>query len=163
MSISVADADLDDPGHAQGLIAVLDAYAREAIGGGQPLTPEVRSRLIPELRARPNAVVLLAFDAGRPVGAAVCFVGFSTFAARPLLNLHDLAVLPDRRGAGVGRALLEAVEARARDLGCCKLTLEVRQDNARAQSLYKSFGFGHFAPGVEMPTFFLEKRVSSAA
>jgi len=88
----------------------------------------------------------------------------STFAARPLLNLHDLAVLPERRGLGVGRALLEAVEARARDLGCCKLTLEVRQDNARAQALYESFGFGHFAPGVEaMPTLFLEKRVPSAA
>lgn len=54
--------------------------------------------------------------------------------------------------------------ARARQLGCCKLTLEVREDNERARSLYKSVGFGDFAPGADpTPTFFLEKRLEPAA
>ena len=46
------------------------------------------------------------------------FVGFSTFAASPLINIHDLHVEPEWRRQGVARLLLEAVEARARALGC---------------------------------------------
>ncbi|MGV3722771.1 MAG: GNAT family N-acetyltransferase, partial [Actinomycetota bacterium] len=44
-------------------------------------------------------------------------------------------------GKGVGRALLTAVEQKARDLDCCKLTLEVQENNQRARGLYQSFGF----------------------
>jgi ribosomal protein S18 acetylase RimI-like enzyme len=81
-------------------------------------------------------------DDEMPVGLAVCFLGFSTFAARPLINIHDLAVLPEYRGRGIGRRLLERVEAKGHALGCAKLTLEVRADNHRAQRLYQQVGFG---------------------
>lgn len=141
-AIRIVDADFGDPGHAAGIVAVLDSYASDPRGGGEPLAAEVRARLVPSLRAHPTSLVLLAFDGERPVGIAVCFVGFSTFAARPLLNVHDLAVVPDARGRGIGRALLAAAEARARRRGCCKLTLEVQDENARARGLYASFGFG---------------------
>jgi len=86
-------------------------------------------------------VILLAWAGETPVGIAVCFRGFSTFAARPNLNLHDVAVRPDHRGRGVGRGLLQAVEARARALGCCKLTLEVLTGNGPALQAYTRFGF----------------------
>jgi ribosomal protein S18 acetylase RimI-like enzyme len=75
---------------------------------------------------------------------AVCFLGFSTFAARRLLNIHDIAVEPEERGAGVGQKLLARIEQRARDLGCCKLTLEVQENNTRAMRLYTRFGFEAF-------------------
>ncbi|MDP7573186.1 MAG: GNAT family N-acetyltransferase, partial [Myxococcota bacterium] len=93
----------------------------------------------------------------RPVGVAVCFLGFSTFQARPLLNIHDLAVLPEWRGRGVGRALLAAAEDRARQRGCCKLTLEVQDSNRRALQLYERFGFSDFVIGDSGPTRFLAK------
>ena len=81
--------------------------------------------------------------------------------ARPLLNIHDLAVLPSYRGRGVGHALLQAAEEHARREGCCKLTLEVRDDNARARALYRSFGFEDFAVGDDStPTRFLGKPLS---
>lgn len=112
------------------------------MGGGRDLPVAVRDRLISGLRQHPTSLVFLAFDAATPVGVAVCFLGFSTFAARPLINIHDLAVLPDYRGQGIGSLLLERVEAKGRELGCCKLTLEVRADNHRAQRLYQRFGFG---------------------
>jgi ribosomal protein S18 acetylase RimI-like enzyme len=154
----VADADLDDPGHAEAVLEILDSYAREPAVTGRSLRADVRTRLISELRAHAPARILLAFDGDRPVGLAVCFLGFSTFAARPLLNIHDLAVLPDDRGRGIGRALLAGAEQRARALGCCKLTLEVRHDNQRARGLYRDFGFHDFTPGAQaQPTFFLEK------
>ena len=163
MEVRISDAVLDDPAHARGLVELLDGYASEPAGGSRPLSDDVRARLIPALRAQEGAVILLALADERPVGAAVCFRGFSTFAARPLLNVHDLAVLPDYRGRGIGRALLAAVEDRARKLGCCKLTLEVQSDNAPARALYRSAGFGDFAPGAEpKPTLFLEKRVDGS-
>jgi len=105
--------------------------------------------------------VLLAVSEGRPVGVAVCFLGFSTFQARPLLNIHDLAVLPEWRGKGIGRALLAHVEDRARRRGCCKLTLEVLDDNARARGLYESLGFSDFVVGDSAPTLFLTKALDA--
>ncbi len=160
MEISINKADLDNPLHAEAVIGILDAYAKEPIGGGRPLAGDVRKRLIPELKRQDNALVLLAFADGRPAGIAVCFVGFSTFAARPLLNLHDLAVLPGLRGRGIGQALLDSLNEHALQLGCCKITLEVREDNHGARALYKRYGYGDYNPSDEpVITFFLEKRL----
>ncbi len=87
----------------------------------------------------------------------MCFVGLSTFSALPLLNIHDLAVRPEFRGTGLGRALLDAAEDEARERGCCKLTLEVQEDNTRARSVYRAFGFDDFVIGDSGPTRFLSK------
>jgi len=155
--IEVLDADYDDPVHREGIVDIIDSYASDPVGGGEPLPGEVRAALVEKLRDYPTSRVLLAFADGVPVGAAICFLGLSTFRARQLLNIHDLAVLPDWRGRGVGRALLAAAEERARGEGCCKLTLEVQEDNARARGLYVSFGFSDFVIGGPTPTRFLSK------
>jgi ribosomal protein S18 acetylase RimI-like enzyme len=157
MDLHIRKANFADPRDAAAVVAVVDSYARDPVGGGQPLPPEVKERLIPALRSHPTAVVLLAHVDEEPAGVAVCFLGLSTFKARPLLNIHDLAVVPNYRGRGVGRALLQAAEAHARREGCCKLTLEVQDDNARARALYRSFGFDDFVVGNSSPTRFLAK------
>lgn len=161
MNLEIQDADLNDPAHGAAIVAVLDSYASDPIGGGEPLGAAVRRRLIPALAAHPTTLVLLAFDGAQAVGVAVCFLGFSTFRAQPLLNVHDLAVLPEYRGRGVGRALLRAAEERARRRGCCKLTLEVQDDNRRALALYRSFGFADVTYGASGPTRFLSKTLES--
>ena len=61
---------------------------------------------------RPAAEALIAERAGEAVGYALFFPTFSTFLARSGIWLEDLFVLPEQRGAGVGRALLAAVAAR---------------------------------------------------
>ncbi|MEM6656327.1 MAG: GNAT family N-acetyltransferase, partial [Planctomycetota bacterium] len=86
-------------------------------------------------------VVLLAWRAGEPVGLAIAFEGYSTFAARPLLNLHDLVVAAEHRGRGAGGRLLDAVEGEARSRGCAFVTLEVVGSNRAAQRLYRRHGF----------------------
>jgi GNAT superfamily N-acetyltransferase len=139
--IRVVEADLRRPQHQRGVLDLVDAYSRDPMGAGAPLAPDVRERLIPGLRGHPTTLVFLAERHEQPVGVAVCFLGFSTFAARPLVNVHDLAVLPDHRGLGIGRRLLEAVEHKARALGCCKVTLEVQEDNRRARAVYAAAGF----------------------
>ena len=94
------------------------------------------------------------------MGPESCFVGFSTFLARPLINIHDLAVLPTHRGQGVGRLLLEHVAAKGTALGCCKLTLEVRADNYPARRLYEAVGFENAASyDGAVQVWFLEKRL----
>jgi GNAT superfamily N-acetyltransferase len=139
--VEIVQADLDDADHQRAVVALTDAYARDPMGNGAPLPQEKLDRLIDGLRNHPTTVILLAYAGGQAVGIATCFLGYSTFAVEPLLNVHDLAVLPGHRGLRIGAKLLEAVEQKARQLGCSKLTLEVGDTNARAKDLYEKAGF----------------------
>jgi ribosomal protein S18 acetylase RimI-like enzyme len=73
-----------------------------------------------------------------------CIEGFSTFACRPLVNVHDLAVLPDYRGQRIAEKMLSLVEEIAIERGACKLTLEVLAGNASAIKLYARMGFSSY-------------------
>lgn len=157
MNLHVREADFADSRDADAIVAIIDSYAADPAGGGQALTSDARERLVPTLRDHPSALVLLAVVDDEPVGIAVCFFGLSTFWARPLLNIHDLAVLPRYRGKGIGRALLHEVEDHARRKGCCKLTLEVQENNRPARVLYQRFGFSDFVVDNLGATRFLEK------
>ena len=140
--VRILQADLDDPAHAAAVLAMTRDYARDPMGDGADLPADRQAVLVERLRAHPTTLVFLAFAGDEPVAIATCFVGFSTFAARPLVNIHDVHVTAAYRRRGVGRALLAAVEAKARELGCCKLTLEVQENNHVARALYRSLGFG---------------------
>jgi ribosomal protein S18 acetylase RimI-like enzyme len=162
MTLEIREANFEGESDGQALLTVLDDYASGVSGGGAALSEDVKQRLVPALRAQGNALVLLAFDGGEVAGAATCFYGFSTFYARPLLNVHDLAVLSHFQRRGIGRALLVAAEERARSKGCCKLTLEVREDNRGARDLYYRHGFRDLdLAGVTYPTRFLSKPLSA--
>ena len=139
--VDFLEADLNRPEHQCAVLDLIDAYSCDPMGDGKPLSTDARGRLIAGLREHPTTLIILAFKASEPVGVAVCFLGFSTFAARPLLNIHDLNVLPPYRGIGIGRGLIAAVEAKARELGCCKLSLEVQEKNHRARRTYAASGF----------------------
>jgi ribosomal protein S18 acetylase RimI-like enzyme len=145
---TIIKADLDNPAHQEAVVAMIAAYALDVMGNGAPLAPEVLARLIPGLRSHPTTLVFLAYVDGVPVGIATCFLGFSTFAARSLINIHDLAVLPEYRGHGIGESLLQAVESTACERGCVKMTLEVQERNQRARQLYERVGFGQPVYGV---------------
>ena len=142
--LSIRRVDYADPEQAAALVELLDAYARDAMGGAEPLPARSRAELPGRLSEIPGAFSLLAYLDRVPAGLVTCFEGFSTFACRPLLNVHDLAVLPAWRGRGIGRALLARVEELARERGCCKLTLEVLEGNRPAQALYRAQGFSPY-------------------
>ncbi len=157
-AFSVRRADYADPHDARAVVALLDAYARDPAGGGEPLAAEVRDRLVPELASRPWAFSVLAFDGDTPVGLINCLEGLSTFKARPLVNVHDVAVLASHRGRGIAEAMMAEVERIARERGACKLTLEVLSGNAPAMRLYQRIGFAGYQLDPAMGTAqFLQK------
>lgn len=139
--IEIVKANLDRRAHQTAVVSLMDAYSADPMGDAKPLSEFARQNLIAGLRAHPTTLIFLAFQRDEPCGIATCFRGFSTFAARPLVNIHDFYVAPTVRGQGVGRMLLDAVAAEARDTGCCKLTLEVQHSNSRARSIYERYGF----------------------
>lgn len=137
----VTKVDLADALHVRSLLSLLEHYALDPMGGGTGLEAAARDRLTAELAKIPGFRAALAWQDDEAVGLINCFLGFSTFAARPLLNIHDVVVRSDCRGRGIGRALLSWAEDLARTLGCCKLTLEVLSNNERALAAYRSAGF----------------------
>ncbi|MGB5648635.1 MAG: GNAT family N-acetyltransferase [Sedimenticolaceae bacterium] len=150
--VVVRTVDFTNTADVKHYLGLLDAYARDPMGGGKPLPAEVRGRLAADLARHPGVHCLLAEHGGRAVGFASCFLGYSTFQARPLLNIHDIAVLAEWRGQSIAQRLLQAIGELARRLGCCRITLEVRTDNPRARQLYERAGF---SPG--QCSLFMEK------
>lgn len=133
--------DYNDERQAADLVALLDAYARDPMGGGKPLNENVKSSLASALANVPHAFSLIAYVDGQPAALANCLEGFSTFAAQPLINVHDFVVLPAFRRQQLSQTMMAEVERIAREKGCCKITLEVLSNNKPAQLAYTKFGF----------------------
>ena len=144
MSLHVAAVDLYEPSQAAIWLDLLDHYARDPMGGGEGLSDYAKLHLVNTIRQVPGFHGALAWQDGQAVGLIDCFAGFSTFAAKPLLNVHDIVVHASWRGRGIGQALLAWAEQRAAELGCCKLTLEVLSNNARAMASYRQAGFAPY-------------------
>ena len=139
--ISVSIATLDNPLQAKALVELLDAYAHHPMGGGKGLSDYARANLAANLAQRDDVVVILAFDKDTAIGLCNCIEGFSTFACRPLLNIHDVYVAEDYRGQGVAQKMMQLAEQIARNRGCCKMTLEVLNDNTAAKASYRASGY----------------------
>ena len=145
--VQVCSADYGNADHARALVELLDAYARDPMGGACGLTDFARANLVASLAARPQAFSVLAFEVAdqlKPIGLVNCIEGFSTFACQPLVNVHDVVVLPVYRGRRVAEKMLSLVETLARDRGACKLTLEVLAGNVGAMKLYMRSGFSNY-------------------
>lgn len=161
MSILIHQVDYNDAKQAQDLISLLDRYAQDKAGGGQPLPDSVKQTLVNNLAELPYAVSLLAYDGEEAIGLLNAFQSFSTFANEPLINIHDLFVVENRRGEGVGQQLLLVIEEVAKSRGCCKLTLEVLSGNQKAQNVYKHFNFAAYSLHEAMgEAVFLQKKLS---
>jgi len=157
----ILSADLSLPSHAAAVTYLLNEYAKGNMGGGTELPEFIKDNLVPELRKRPSAHVILAFVDGTPAAMAICFEGFSTFACQPLLNVHDLVVDLPYRGRGLSKRLLAKAEEIALQLGCCKLTLEVLEGNTVAQGSYKACGFAGYELDPKMgKAMFWQKKLA---
>ncbi len=156
MPITTKQVSYDDPRDCADLVRLLDEYARLECGDDPPDV----SNLPQQLAAFPTAFSLLAYaDSGQAtaIGLVNCFFGFSTFAGRSLVNIHDVIVTQQHRGTGVSGVMLDAVEEIAREHDCCRVTLEVHADNAPALRAYQKRGFTRDPAHPDSDTFFLRK------
>lgn len=87
-----------------------------------------------------KAEVLFALRDGREVGFALFFYNFSTFLGRAGIYLEDLYVLPECRGAGCGRALLQKLARTALARGCGRLEWSCLDWNEPSIGFYLSLG-----------------------
>ncbi|WP_439115370.1 GNAT family N-acetyltransferase [Hydrogenophaga sp.] len=145
-------ADYACAADAAAVVALLDAYASDPAGGGEPLSDYAKTHLVRELATRPQAYTVLAFDGDLPVGLVNCIEGFSTFACKPLVNVHDVAVLASHRGRGVAAQMLALAEQVAQARGAVKMTLEVLSGNEPAVNLYRRIGYAGYQLDPAMGT-----------
>ncbi len=85
----------------------------------------------------PRAEVLIGEVDGTAQGFALFFHNFSTFEGRPGVYLEDLFVMPEARGAGLGKALLARLAAIAVERGCARLEWSVLDWNEPALVFYR--------------------------
>lgn len=158
--MEIVTADLRSPNHCSDIVRLLDAYARDIMGGGESLTEYTKENLASELAKRDGCIVLLTYVEQEAAALAICFEGFSTFACKPILNIHDLMVDQKYRGQGLCVGLLNRAESVAKARGCCKMTLEVLEGNDRASKIYLEFGFNPYELNSEMGrAMFYEKKI----
>ena len=149
------------PGHDErGWAAVMDnrLRIRRAISGDAALVLKfirdlaVYEELLHEVRASeadiaaqlfgptPKAFAEIAEWEGRPVGFALWFFNFSTFAGRPGIYLEDLFVDPGLRGKGIGKALLAHLARLALTEDCCMVQWWVLNWNKPSIAFYEGIG-----------------------
>lgn len=144
MTIEIIQADYSHPQHRAHIVQLLNEYAQDPMGGGTPLDDKVKETLVDGLAEFGKAFTVLAYQDGKPVGLTNCIIGFSSFAAKQLVNIHDIYVAAEQRGLGLSHQMLAFVEDTARKLDCCKVTLEVLSNNQAAKTSYEKFGFAAY-------------------
>ena len=95
---------------------------------------------------------LLAESQGKILGLTHYLYHRSTIRIEPTCYLHDLFTVPEARGQGVGRTLIEAVYGQARACGIKRVYWQTQHDNAAGRVLYdkvaKHMGFIVYAHDV---------------
>jgi ribosomal protein S18 acetylase RimI-like enzyme len=118
--------------------------------------PERLAERVRELMAGGETLVLLA-GAG-PDGVAVLRLRPSIWTSALECYLAELYVAPERRGEGLGRALMELAIEEARRAGADHMDLGTSEDDVAARALYESLGFSNREGRPEGPVNYFYER-----
>jgi ribosomal protein S18 acetylase RimI-like enzyme len=105
-----------------------------------------------------NGELTVLFAGEGPDGLAVLRFRPSVYTGALDAYLEELYVVPERRGRGLGRALLEAAMSRAREHGAAHIDLGTSEDDLAARALYESAGFTNREGGPEGPRMLYYER-----
>ncbi|MEM1067276.1 MAG: GNAT family N-acetyltransferase [Planctomycetota bacterium] len=156
MTVTARRVDYHVESDRKNLILLMDEYAKFELGDDRRDFQSLPDQLI----KFPTAFSVLGFaddSEAQAVGLVNCMFGFSTFMGKQLVNIHDAIVTETHRGQGVVNIMLEEVERIAREAGCCRLTLEVYEDNTPARRAYAKNGFTGDPVHPDVHTLFLRK------
>ena len=146
MNISFEFCDFENLEHLKALVDLLNKYMADPMGDSPVLNKLQQLRLVDGLANQPSSFVLFELCDGVIAGLATCFINFSTFRVKSYLNIHDIFVLPEYRGIGLARKMMQELISISQKWDYCKMTLEVRDDNTIAQRLYRSMDFEECKP-----------------
>ena len=104
-------------------------------------TKVLRHAIAAVLQNEALGLFVVARDGGEIVGLAALSFAWTLEHGGKSAWLDELYVVPERRGRGIGRALLVRVIDEARALGCKAIDLEVEEAHRRAERLYEREGF----------------------
>lgn len=155
MELSIIQINLQNPQHCQQVIKLLNDYMNDPMGNNRPMPKMLAPQIISGLKQHPAFIGFFVMSGDQFAGLAICNINFSTFRAKPLLNIHDFIIAPEFRGIGAGQFLLNGVISFASQNGFCRINLEVRENNLAAKSLYKKLGFNDCVPKM----MFWEKKI----
>lgn len=135
--------DFADEADVAAFAALMAEFAAEPVSASPHLDAAHFVRVARDLARRAGSIAIFASrpEVEPPEGVLLAFEGYSSFAAAPIFNVHDVHVTPAARGRGLGTALIEAIAEVGREHGHAKLTLEVAASNAGAIRLYRRLGF----------------------
>ena len=102
--------------------------------------PSVSAERLAAVIAGPASTAFVAEDAGRVVGLCTVYRDIDSVRFGPRAWVEDLAVHPDRRSAGIGRALLDAAKDWAREHGASHLELDSGLARTDAHRFYDREG-----------------------
>lgn len=155
MEYTFLQIDLGNKEHGDQLIRLLDFYMQDEMGNASPMSKEMKPVILKGLKNYSGYLGFFALVNGAYAALANCNKNFSSFKAKPLINIHDFVVHPDFRGRGVGKLLLDSIAAYGKEKGYCRINLEVRKDNISARKLYEKAGYDDCHPRM----YFWEKEL----
>jgi GNAT superfamily N-acetyltransferase len=127
------------PGDLPAIVEMLEEFAAFE-EYNQPVKSCEESLYLALFGARPLLFGFIAYRSGEPAGFVLACDGYSTYAARPRLFIEDLYVRADRRGGGVGGALISAIARHCVEHGYAGMRWSVRTTNTPALRFYTSIG-----------------------
>lgn len=146
MELSIIQVDLQNPLHCDQVIKLLNDYMNDPMGNNNPMPKDLAPQIIYGLKQYSGFLGFFVMAGDQFAGLANCNINFSTFQAKPLINIHDFIVAPEYRNIGAGQFLLRGILNYASQNDYCRVNLEVREDNLTAKSLYKKMGFSDCVP-----------------
>jgi len=147
-------ASVDDAEAVAGLLHAFNVEFGEPSPGVEVLAARLRLLL-----ASPGSFAVLAGDPPCAIGLVTLRTNVWTDGAVALLD--ELYTAPDRRGRGVGAAVLELVVTEAARRGATELEIEVDEPDVDAQRFYERHGFPMRDPGTGDRAFVLRRALDA--
>ncbi len=144
-------ATAEDAGDVGRLLHAFNSEYEDRTPGAEALAGHARGLL-----AAGEITVLFAGDG--PDGFSLLRFHRSIYNGKPDAYIQELYVVPERRGQGLGRALLEASIDAAREAGAPHIELTTGEDDTEALSLYESAGFSNREGGPDGPRMLYYER-----
>jgi ribosomal protein S18 acetylase RimI-like enzyme len=135
IGLTLVRADLE---HLEILTPLFDAYR---VFYEQPTDLAGARDYLRERLSYLESAIFLALDDQKGLGFTQMYPSFTSIYMERIWILYDLYVVPEARGLGIGRALMDRAQRFARESGAKRVELSTARDNRPAQALYESLGY----------------------